>query len=80
MAKITRDMLKELSTEHFDPEEWIEENFEDEELCVALLSRIMGASLFLPLPAESYFFHGLSIGMRLGRRLAEIEMLNERLE
>ena len=82
MAKVTAEMLKELANEQeeFDPFEWVEENFEDEKLCRGLLERVMFMSMLLPMPAESYFFNGLSIGMDLGKRLAQIEMLNERLE
>lgn len=81
MAKITEDMLKELGEEgNVDPMKFIEDYFEDESVAFELLSRITLLSFLLPAAPESTFFTGLSIGIQLGKRLAEIDLLNDRLE
>jgi hypothetical protein len=72
-------MLGELATETFDPIKWMDENFEDRSLCDALMERVNLWSVLLPLPTELFFFSGLSIGVQLGKRLAQIEMLDEKV-
>jgi len=66
--------------EGFNALEWVEDNFEDPRVCAVVLRRVGWLTMFTQYPGEYGFMAGLSIGVELGRKLGQIETLNEQLD